>query len=372
MNKKILLMYISEHSGHHQASIALEKAILAKNPGCSVLNINAFKYTNPIIEKITHRAYMRLIKKQPEVWNYLYDNPVVVKKTERLRNIAHNAGSKKIAKLIKRFKPDTIACTQAFPCGIVANYKKIYRAGIPLIGILTDYAPHTYWIHEHVDAYIVASNEIRDTFIKKGVPARKIKVLGTPIDPLFEIPLSKNVIYKKTGLSPKSPVVLVMGGTHGIGPDEKLIKALDESQKDFQIIVITGVNKKLFKKIKGMESSLRKKTIAMEFVSNVHELMEISDIIITKPGGLTTAEALAKSLPMVILNPLPGQEDLNTKILTGKGVAVKARDEYDAVKFTEELLDNPDRMKEMQEVIKTNAKPHSAPAVAEFLLSLIN
>jgi processive 1,2-diacylglycerol beta-glucosyltransferase len=368
--KKILLMYISEHSGHHQASIALEKALRVKDPTSSVLNINAFQYTNPLIEKLTHKAYMGLIKRRPEIWGYLYDNPVVVKKTERIRNFVHKTASKKIDKLIKQFGPDVIGCTQAFPCGIVANYKKIHQVNIPLVGVLTDYAPHAYWIYEDVDAYIVPSDEIRSVFIKRGIPAKKIKVLGTPIDLLFETSLNKNEIYKKTGLLPRSPVILVMGGTHGIGPDEKLIKILDRSKKDFQIIVVTGINKKLFKKIKNAERSFKKKVIAMGFVHNIHELMEISDIIITKPGGLTTAESLAKSLPMIILNPLPGQEDLNTKILTAKGVAIKARNEYDAVRIAEELLDNPDEMKKMQKAIKANAKPHSASDVAEFLLQL--
>ncbi len=141
---------------------------------------------------------MRVIKKRPEIWAYLYDNPVVAKKTERIRNLAHNRASKKIDKLIRRFEPDVIACTQALPCGIMANYKKTYRTDIPLVGILTDYAPHTYWIHEHIDAYIVPSSEIKDTFIKKGASARKIKIFGIPIDPLFEAPLNKNVIYNPT------------------------------------------------------------------------------------------------------------------------------------------------------------------------------
>jgi len=367
--KKILLMYISEHSGHHQASIALEKALLVKDPTCSVLNINAFKYTNPIIEKFTHKAYMGLIKKRPEVWSYLYDNPLVVKKTERIRNFVHKTGSKKIDKLIRQFRPDAIGCTQAFPCGIIANYKRIHQVDIPLVGVLTDYAPHAYWIYKEVDAYIVPSDEIRSVFIKRGIPAKKIKVFGTPVDPLFETSLNKNEIYKKIGLS-QDPIILVMGGTHGIGPDERLIRVLDCSKKDFQIIVVTGINKKLFKKIKNIERFLKKKIITMEFVHNIHELMEISNLIITKPGGLTVAEALAKSLPMIILNPLPGQEDLNTKILTAKGVAIKAQNEYDAVSIAEELLDNPDEIKKIQEVIRASAKPHSASDVAEFLLQL--
>ena len=169
--KKILLMYISEHSGHHQASIALEKAILEKHPTCSVLNINAFKYTNPILEMVTHKAYMRLIKKRPEIWSYLYDNPAVVKKTERIRRLANNAGSRKIDGLIKRFDPDAVVCTQAFPCGIIANYKRMTNTDISLVAILTDYAPHSYWIHDHVNTYLVPSNEVGGVFIRKGVPA---------------------------------------------------------------------------------------------------------------------------------------------------------------------------------------------------------
>jgi processive 1,2-diacylglycerol beta-glucosyltransferase len=370
VGKKILLMYITEHSGHHQASIALEKAILAKSPSCSVLNIDAFKYTNPIIEKIMHKTYMQVIKKKPEIWNYLYDNPVVVKKTERIRKLANNAGSKKIDKLIKRFDPAAVACTQALPCGIVANYKKIYRADIPLVGALTDYAPHSYWIHDGVDAYIVPSHGVKRAFIKKGVPPKKIKVLGTPIDPLFAKKINKNKILKKTGLSPEMPVILIMGGTYGIGPDEKLISELGASDKDFQIIVVTGVNKKLYKKLKRMEISFSKKLAVMGFADNVCELMEIADIIITKPGGLTTAEAIAKRLPMIILNPLPGQESLNTKILTDKGIAVKARDERDAVRLSEELIDNPKIIKKMQRIMGQNGKPNSASDAAELLLKM--
>jgi processive 1,2-diacylglycerol beta-glucosyltransferase len=370
MGKKIILMYISEHSGHHQASIAIEKAILSKDPTCTIRNINAFKYTNPIMEKITHKAYMKLIKKRPDIWSYLYDNPTIARKTRHVREIIHHACSKKIAKLINHFKPHAIACTQAFPCGIVANYKKSYWSNIPLIGVLTDYAPHTYWIHENVDAYIVPTSEIGNAFIKKGVPAKKIKTLGTPIDPLFEVPLDKDKIYKKIGLSSKSPIVLVMGGTHGIGPDEKLIMALDKSQKDFQIVMVTGVNRKLLKKIKDMENSLQKRILIMGFVYNIYELMEVADVIITKPGGLTTAEALVKILPMIILNPLPGQEDLNAKILTDKNIAVKAADEHDAVKILEGLLNSPDRMKKIQAAIQANAKRHSASNVAEFILDL--
>lgn len=372
MKKNILLMYISEHSGHHQASIALEKAILKKCPESSVLNVNAFRLTNPIMERVTHKAYMGVIKKHPSIWGNLYDNPKVVKKTERIRSIFNNAGSKKLEKLVEKFKPDAVACTQAFPCGIMGNYKKTRKVKTPLVGVLTDYAPHSYWMHDEVDAYIVPSEEIKDALVKKRIPAEKIHPLGTPIDPIFTDVLDKDNLIREMGLSTNKPVILVMGGTYGIGPDEKLIRALEGCKKDIQVVVATGVNKKLFDKVLKLKAGLQKKVIVLSYSRNVHELMEIADLIITKPGGLTVAEALAKSLPMVILNPLPGQEDLNTKILTKKGIAIKAADEKDAVLIVDSLLEKPDQMDKMRDSIKAEAKPYSAFQTADLLLQLSN
>jgi len=370
MNKKILLMYISEHSGHHQASIALEKAILSKEPNSVVLNIDAFKYANPILEKIIHKAYMRVIKKQPEIWGYLYDNPKVIKKTQWIRNFINDTNSKKISGFIEKFKPDVVACTQAFPCGIFANYKKKYKKITPLVGILTDYAPHSYWIYDDVNIYVVPSAETGQALLKKGVTENKIRILGVPIDPLFAISGDKNKICGEMNVSPDLPIVLVMGGTHGIGPDEKMVKALDASERDFQIIVITGINEQLFKKTKDIASRSKKKITALGFVNNVHEIMEIAGAIITKPGGLTTAEALAKSLPIIIINPLPGQEDFNTKTLTTSGSAIKASDESDAVRLLEGLLTDPAKLNKMRAWMKANAKPHSSEDIAELLLNL--
>ena len=363
-------MYISEHSGHHQASIALEKAVLNKAPDSVVLNINAFKYVNPLMEKIIHGVYMRVIKRRPEIWGYLYDNPKVIKKMAWFRSFINNANSKKIDGLIRKFEPDVVACTQAFPCGVFANYKKRHAATTPLIGVLTDYAPHAYWVYDDVSIYVVPSDEVGRALAQKGVAGIKIKSLGVPIDPRFAEPVDKNKVCGKMNLSPELPIVLVMGGTHGIGPDEKLIKALDTSKKDLQVIVITGINKELFKKSSEIAVCSKNRIAALGFVNNVHELMGISDAIITKPGGLTTAEALAKSLPMIIINPLPGQEDFNTKILTSNGMAVQALDEPDAVRLLEELLADTVKLNKMKEAMRVNAKPHSAEDIAELLLNL--
>jgi len=149
-----------------------------------------------------------------------------------------------------------------------------------------------------------------------------------------------------------------------------LVKALGGSKKDFQIVVITGINKRLFEEATAIASSSQKKIIVLGFVNNVHELMTISDVIITKPGGVTSAEALAKSLPIIIINPLPGQEDLNTKILTSQGMAIKAPDESDAVRLLEDLLAAPAKLDKMRAAMKANAKPRSSENIARLLLNL--
>lgn len=366
----ILLMYISEHSGHHQAAIALEKAILMRSPGANVVSVNAFRHVNPVMERIIHSVYMRVIKKRPEIWGYLYDNPKVIEKTKNLKDFINNSNSRKIEKLIDRFAPDVAACTQAFPCGIFASYKSRRKKDTPLVGILTDYAPHSYWIYDDVDAYIVPSEETGRALVKKGASESRVMAMGVPIDPSFANSADKKSIAGKMGISGGEPVVLVMGGTHGIGPDERLIKALAASKRKFCVIVITGINKRLFKKVKSLAGCSEKKIIPLGFVDNVHELMDISDLIITKPGGLTTAEAIAKTLPMIILNPLPGQEDFNTNFLTNGGMAIKAKNEKDVVSILEDFFKDDSRQRAMRAAMAKNAKPDSSSRIAELLVNL--
>ena len=144
--KRIILMYISEVSGHRNAALAIEKAIRILEPNTEILNINAFNYTNPVAEKITNSIYMGIIKIAPKIWDYLYDNPKVVKRIEKAKENIHKANSPKLKRLFDKFMPDAVICTQAFPCGMVADYKKTYGASLPLIAVLTDYVPHSYWI----------------------------------------------------------------------------------------------------------------------------------------------------------------------------------------------------------------------------------
>ncbi|MEE8317687.1 MAG: hypothetical protein V3S13_02100, partial [Candidatus Omnitrophota bacterium] len=246
-SKKILLMYITLNSGHHCASLAIENALKQISPSVETLNINAFRYTNPILEKVINRTYMGVIKNKPEVWEYLYDNPKVLKSSQRMRDAIHRFNSKKLKTLLEDFRPDAVLCTQAFPCGMIADYKKKLNLKLPLIGILTDHAPHSYWIFPDVDCYITPSEASKDRFIKNGVDGSRIKAFGIPIDLKFNKRHDKKEICKKMNIDPGIPTVLIMGGSQGLGPVEEILSILEAIDTPFQLVVVCGMNKRLKK-----------------------------------------------------------------------------------------------------------------------------
>ena len=317
--RRVLLLYISEYSGHHSASLALEKALHSLDPKVETENINSFHYTNPILERIINKTYLGVVRRTPELWDYLYDNPKVVKSTQKLREMIHNFNTEKLKTLLDNFKPDCIICTQAFPCGMVADYKKTFSSNFRIVGVLTDYAPHSYWMYNNVEGYIVPADETGKKLIENGVDPARIFPFGIPIDEKFNSTFEGSAIFRKLSLEEDVPCALIMGGTQGLGPIKMMANLLDKSDMNIQMIIIAGTNKRLYDYLARRKKRFRKRVVLFSYAGNIEELMHISTVIVTKPGGITTAEALAKGLPMLIVNPLPGQEAMNTKYLRGGG-----------------------------------------------------
>lgn len=370
--KRIILMYISEVSGHHSATVAIEKAIKMLSPDTEVLNINAFNYTNPISEKIINRLYMGVIKATPKIWDYLYDNPNIVKKLTRIKESIHRFNTPKLKTLFDKFRPDAIVCTQAFPCGMVADYKKSYNSNLPLVAVLTDYIPHSYWIYDNVDYYIVPSEEVALRLIKKGVESSKVKPLGIPFDPEFNQRVSKDEVLRQLGLNPGIPTILIMGGGQGLGPIKTIVKSLKKVKTGLQAIIVTGANKKLYKSLKKALKKYKKKILVFGYTNKISEFMSISDIIVTKPGGVTTAEALSKKLPMVIVKPIPGQEANNTAYLLEKQAAIKTDDAKNINLLFDDLLLNRSKLEKLSLAASRISKPNASLNIAQLLLSLNN
>jgi processive 1,2-diacylglycerol beta-glucosyltransferase len=368
--KNILLLYITEVSGHHSASLAIEKSLKILSSEIEILNLNAFHYTNPISEKVVNRIYTAIIKRTPKIWDYVYDNPQVKKSIDKLKNVVHKLNFSKLKKLFDKFQPDIIVCTQAYPCGMVAEFKRTHKSRIPLIGVLTDYVPHSYWLYENVDYFICPSEEIAQRLVKRGIPGDKIKPLGIPFDPDFNVPVNRTKVLEKLNFEPGISTILIMGGGQGLGPIKAIVNSLDKIEADLQMIVVTGTNKKLHKTLKNSIKKFKKKVCVLGYVNNINELMSVSDLIITKPGGITTSEALSKKLPMLIIKPIPGQEANNAAYLTQQKAALNIGNPKDINVIVEDLLLNPERLKRISESCGRISKPTAGIDIARFILDL--
>ena len=365
MKKKVMIFYFSKYSGHHQAAKAIEQGLLALSDDIEVVKINALTYTNPILGKIINKAYLEIIKKKPEIWDNIYDNPDVMKKTKRAREVLHKFNMSKIKKLIEKHSPDIVYCTQAFPCGMVADYKKSSASDVTLVGVLTDHAPHSYWLNDEVNYYVAPTEKTAKVLEGKGVSRNKIKIYGIPVDPKFRKRHYDQRIFSEYSLSKESPTILIMGGSQGLGAVKECVEALlSDEDYGYQLLVVTGANKKLYNRLKRKSKKNRNLKV-FPFVENIDELMEVSDLIISKAGGMTTAEVSVKGTPLMIYKPIPGHERMNTDYLVEEGAAVEVKDCNQLHERINELFDSPGLLDKMRKKMKSISSPDSALKAAE-------
>ena len=363
-------MYITVRSGHFHAARALEAGIRMLNPEAEILTIDSFQYLNPVLARIVDRMYMSVIQKLPDLWDYLYDNPKVVEQSEHFRQLLHRYDSPRLKGLLDEFQPDSIACTQAFPCGLVADYKKEHGVRVPLYGVITDFHPHAYWIHPLVDGYVVGADQTRQWLVDHQVDPAKIFVSGIPIDPVFSEPPDIEFIRRRLQISNGVPTLLLMGGGQGLGPLLEAVKALDAIGTPLQLLVVTGSNEKLYHRLIAQIPRLRCSVRVFGHVGFIADLMKVATLIVTKPGGLTTSEALASELPIIVINPIPGQEVKNANFLQQAGVAREVDRPETLPQIVEHLLTHPQELAQMAANSKRLGKPNSATEAARLVLGM--
>ena len=226
--------------------------------------------------------------------------------------------------------------------------------------------PHSYWIYDHVDYYIVPSDDIAVSLINRGVPEKKVKSLGIPFDPKFARIQDKSSLINKYKLKSGIPTVLVMGGGQGLGPIKTIVKSLEKVKPEIQEIVVTGTNTKLYKALKRRIKKYKKRILLFGYAHHINELMNLADIVISKPGGVTTSEVLAMGKPMIIVKPLPGQEANNTRYLTERGIKVDRPKEINYI--VEGLIGNAHKLNQIKDAVKKIAKPSASIDIARLVL----
>ena len=316
--KRILLSYLFDFSGHHRACLALRRGFLLSSPSdVRVEILSPLKSLYPVVTPRVERIYHRLLRHAPAVWGALYDR-AFVRNTLGAWGVSWlDARAERLGPLIAEHRPDGVVCTQAVPCLLAARYKARRRKSFRLFAVLTDHHPHAFWADPAVDAYFVPSRYSAELLQKSGVEPGRIHLSGIPVDPDLA-PLdraAKQRLRQRLGLRPDRANVLVMGGSQGHIPARALLDALARLPDDFQVTVVAGRNQRLFKNLKAIEGSYPKPLRVFPYVDRPEDFLESADVLVTKGGGLTTAEALVLGVPTVVLKVLPGQEGFNARIL---------------------------------------------------------
>ncbi|MHB8171300.1 MAG: MGDG synthase family glycosyltransferase [Thermincolia bacterium] len=354
---RALIFSVSIGAGHDLAARGVADEIMAQQPGSEVQIVDTFEYINPILHKVVMGSYIETLKFSPKVWGYLYEQAENGDRLFDFGQILNKLLSPKLANLVNKFAPDIILSTHAFPCGMLSLLKQKNRMTIPVVGILTDYTIHPFWIHDHIDRYVLPSGQLKYSLMEMGFKEENIWPLGLPIRRQFSVTLDKEAARAAFHLTNRT-TVLVMGGGLGLGSMEDIVFHLGNSDLDLQIVAVTGNNQKLRQELEQLQVSNPLKVLG--FVDEMATLMQAADAIVTKPGGLTTAEVLASGLPMIIVSPIPGQEDRNTDFLLNNGVALKARRALELPILLKQLFNNPLRITQMHQMARHLSHPHAA------------
>ena len=374
---KVLIFYASYGGGHLNAAKSIENCIKNNYKNIDVEMIDCMKYVNKTIEKITTAAYREMAKKMPWAWGRIYSDaqkgPLahITSRSNKIMAI-------KLLQLLREKKPDLIISTHPFGSQMCSYLKRKNKITAKIATILTDFAPHDQWLvgHEFTDYFFVAHNKMKEYLISKNVNKNNIYVTGIPISNRFQKKYNKNEILQEFNLSKEKFTVLFFGGGEfGLGKTRtsQIFEDFVRETKihDIQIIAISGKNPKMKASFEEIVTNYKAKenVVILEFTNKVPELMNISNIVVTKPGGLTTSESLASHLPMVVINPIPGQEEENAEFLESKGIAVWIKKNDNSEKIIESLLSNKEQLQKMKENTKILAKPNSTDDICNILLS---
>lgn len=314
---KVLITHVSAGAGHRKAAEALYEYLRENRPDLELKLIDILDYTNPIFKFLYSSVYIFVISKLPYVWYFFYRFSFYFS-DNILRYMIDYLNCLSFAALLKREKPDFVLSTHFLASSVITIFKKKASFNLKLISVITDYNLHPFWVGEGVDIYIASCDNLRQDLMKRGVETRKIRTYGIPAQPKFYQLSDRKVIAEKLGVLPSEFTILIMTGAIGIGPIEQIIESLAGS---VQFLVVCGSNKRLFQRLTDLGLKMLK---VYPLVDNVDELMSVSDVVLTKAGGLTITESLVKSLPMVFFANIPGLETANADIIVSLGAGFRA------------------------------------------------
>jgi processive 1,2-diacylglycerol beta-glucosyltransferase len=341
-------------------------------PGAEIQTVDSYKYAASVFSKVVADGYIGMVKTVPQVYRYIYDRAERARDIPAFRCWVNQYTAVNLRALVSERKPDVVVCTHAFPCGVMSEFKRQFDPDLPVAGIVTDFVVHPFWIYPNIDLYAVATREMRQTLIARGVARERIELSGIPVDPRFAAPrLPLAELRAALGLPVDRRSVLMMGGGLGIGPLEMMIKALGRVKIPVAGTIIVGRNARLERRVLALAERTDYPLRIVGFVDNVFDYMHASDVLVSKPGGLSSSEALSAALPMVLVKPLPGQEERNTRYLVSRRAAVRAEGEAQLARAIADIVEPGERRERLLQRIAPLRRPDAAADVARRIAGLI-
>ncbi len=372
---KILIFYASYGGGHLNAAKSINECLKNNYNDIDVELIDCMKYVNKTIEKVTTKAYNEMAKKAPWAWGRIYSDS----QKGPLAHITSRSNkfmAIKLLKLLREKNADLIISTHPFGSQMCSYLKRKGKIHAKIATIMTDFAPHDQWLvgSDFTDYYFVAHEKMKTYLLSKGIEEEKVFATGIPLSNRFLQTYDKEKILAELNFKPEKKTILFFGGGEfGLGKTRtvEIFEGFVKYCADMQIIAIAGKNEKMKLAFeKTVEKYKRNDSIIVfEYTSQVPEFMSVSDLVVTKPGGLTTTESLASHLPMVIINPIPGQEEENAEFLEQNGIAVWIKKEDNVEDILKNLFSNPEKLESMKENTKKLAKLHSTKNICDILLT---
>lgn len=367
-DRRITILTTSFGAGHLKAAQAVEQAMGEKDATCQSKLIDSFISTAPRLTRAIMRLYLRILACFPFLYGILYDWGNWSKAALWGRQLVSIRLSTPTRRQLAEFPAHAVICTHASPTGAVCQLKKQGILTVPIIAVVTDFIVHRLWIYDEVDIYTVAHEKVGSELIDAGIAPAKIRVTGIPIASKFSSVVDKIKVRQRLELTDGIPTVLIMGGGTGALPMDKMVEEFRRCTVSVQLLVVTGSNEPLFKRLNRMAKNFP--TRVFGFVDNIHELMAVSDLLITKPGGLSAAEALVMGTPLILFRPIPGQEEGNAQFLIDEGVACRIDNMEDIPDTVSKLLQDREQLVKMRNKARALAKPQAAQTVAEITFNL--
>ncbi|HWN94445.1 MAG TPA: glycosyltransferase [Methylomirabilota bacterium] len=369
---RVLIPTVTAGAGHLQAALALEEAWRALRPADEVRCVDVLEYTPRWYRKIYVKGYLKLVEHAPELYAMMFkrtDNPIRIKELMKFRRRSSGVMAAKFVRELVAFRPDVLLAPHYLPLEIVggALSRRRYKGKLsPFITcIVTDFEAHALWMEPCVDLYCVASEATKARLVARGARVDDVAVTGIPIAAKFSSRVKADAIRAQFSFQSTVSTLLVLGGGFGMGPVQSVLAELNKVDRPLQIIVVCGRNEKLRRQVAG--TATRHTTQVLGFAANMHELMAVSDLILTKPGGLTTSEALAMGKPLLMVNPIPGQEAANSDFLLEQGAAVKVNCLEDLPFKVTHLLESK-KLSQMARAARGLGTPHAARAICSSVL----